>query len=175
VKRRASRRASNTRHCLRAALPPRRRRSLLLIDDCPETASELRALIVESFPRTFALEWATSLGEAMTILEQRDVSIVVSEVQVGNEDMTPLLKTLKRFKPHIVSIVLTSFNDASQLVALIDQGLVHRFLPKPMRKVMTVRGIQSGIDRSREIQQRPESGRRKTPGRCPRTRSIRGC
>jgi response regulator RpfG family c-di-GMP phosphodiesterase len=133
---------------------------LLLIDDCPETASELRALIEESFPRTFALEWATSLGEAMTILEQRDVSIVVSEIQVGNEDMTPLLKTLKRFKPHIVTIVLTSFKDAAQLVGLINQGQVHRFLPKPMRKVMTVRGIQSGIDRSREIQHRPESGRR---------------
>jgi response regulator RpfG family c-di-GMP phosphodiesterase len=130
--------------------------SLLLIDDCPETASELRGLIEESFPRTFALEWATSLGEAMAILEQKDVSIVVSEIQVGNEDMTPFLKTLKRFKPHVVTIVLTSFKDASLLVGLINQGQVHRFLPKPMRRVMTVRGIQSGIDRSREIQSRPD-------------------
>lgn len=134
--------------------------NLLLIDDCPETASELRGLIEESFPRTFALEWATSLGEAMAILEQKDVSIVVSEIQVGNEDMTPFLKTLKRFKPHVVTIVLTSFKDASLLVGLINQGQVHRFLPKPMRRVMTVRGIQSGIDRSREIQSRPDIVRR---------------
>src|SRR5512139_1892377 len=134
--------------------------SLLLIDDCRETALELKALIEESFPRTFALEWATSLGEAMAILEQKNVSIVVSEIQVGNEDMTLFLKTLKRFKPHVVTIVLTSFKDSSLLVGLINQGQVHRFLPKPMRRVMTVRGIQSGIDRSREIQSRPDIVRR---------------
>src|SRR5512135_354440 len=134
--------------------------SLLLIDDSPETASELKGLIEESFPGTFALEWATSLGEAMAVLEQKNVSIVVSEVQVGDEDMTPFLKTLKRFKPHVVTIVLTSFKDSSLLVGLINQGQVHRFLPKPMRRVMTVRGIQSGIDRSREILDRPDVARR---------------
>jgi response regulator RpfG family c-di-GMP phosphodiesterase len=144
----------------RSQSPGAEAQSLLLIDDCPETASELKALIEESFPRTFALEWATSLGEAMAILEQKNVSIVVSETQVGDEDMTPFLKTLKRFKPHVVTIVLTSFKDSSLLVGLINQGQVHRFLPKPMRRVMTVRGIQSGIERSREIQTRPEIVRR---------------
>jgi response regulator RpfG family c-di-GMP phosphodiesterase len=134
--------------------------TLLLIDDCRETALQLKALIEESFPRTFALEWATSLGEAMSILERENVAIVVSEVQVGDDDMTPFLKTLKRFKPHVVTIVLTSFKDSALLVGLINQGQVHRFLPKPMRRVMTVRGIQSGIDRSREMKRRPEIARR---------------
>lgn len=143
-----------------AAEPPAEAQTLLLIDDCRETALQLKALIEESFPRTFALEWATSLGEAMSILERENVSIVVSEVQVGDDDMTPFLKTLKRFKPHVVTIVLTSFKDSGLLVGLINQGQVHRFLPKPMRRVMTVRGIQSGIDRSREMKRRPEIARR---------------
>ena len=142
------------------AKPGAEAQRLLLIDDCPDTASELKALIEESFPRTFALEWATSLAEAMAILEKTDVAIVVSEVRVGNDDMTPFLKTLKRFRPHVVTIVLTSFKDSSLLVGLINQGQVHRFLPKPMRRVMTVRGLQSGIERSREIQRRPELVRR---------------
>ena len=134
--------------------------SILLIDDCRETASELSALIRESLPQTFGLEWATGVGEAMSVLERKNVSVVVSEVRVGGEDMTPFLKTLKRFKPHIVTVVLTSFRDTAQLVGLINQGQVHRVLPKPMRKTMTLRGIQSGIDRSREIQSRPEIARR---------------
>ncbi len=134
--------------------------SILLIDDCRETAAELSALIKESLPPTFSLDWATGLGEAMSVLEQKNVSVVVSEVRVGGEDMTPFLKTLKRFKPHIVTVVLTSFRDTSQLVGLINQGQVHRVLPKPMRKTITLRGIQSGIDRSREIQSRPEIARR---------------
>lgn len=133
---------------------------MLLIDDCAETASGLKTLIDESFPGRFALDWVTSLGDAMTLLEQKPVSIVVSEIQVGSEDMTPFLKTLKRFKPHVVTIVLTSFKDTSLLVGLINQGQVHRFLPKPMRKVMTLRGIQSGLDRTQEIQARPDLARR---------------
>lgn len=134
--------------------------SILLIDDSRDTAAELAALIKESLPQTFRLEWATSLIEAMSILEEKNVSVVVSEVRVGNADMAPFLKTLKRFKPHIVTVVLTSFWDTSQLVGLINQGQVHRVLPKPMRKVITLRGIQSGIDRSREIQNRPDIARR---------------
>ncbi len=130
---------------------------VLLIDDSWETASELTALIRESLPPTFSLEWATSLGAAMSVLEEKHISVVVSEVRIGNEDMTPFLKTLKRFKPHIVTIVLTSYWDTGELVGLINQGQVHRVLPKPMRKVITLRGIQSGIDRSREIQNRPET------------------
>lgn len=134
--------------------------SILLIDDSRDTASELSALIRESLPQNFGLEWATGVSEAMSVLEQKNVSVVVSEVRVGGEDMTPFLKTLKRFKPHIVTVVLTSFRDTAQLVGLINQGQVHRVLPKPMRKTMTLRGIQSGIDRSREIQSRPETARR---------------
>lgn len=133
---------------------------MLLIDDCAETASGLKALVDESFGGTFMLDWATSLSEAMTLLEQKPVSIVVSEVQVGGEDMTPFLKTLKRFKPNVVTIVLTSFKDTSLLMELINQGQVHRFLPKPMRKVMTQRGIQSGLDRTQEMKARPDLVRR---------------
>ena len=143
-----------------AAEPPAGAQTLLLIDDCRETALQLKSLIEESFPHTFALEWATSLGEAMSILERENVAIVVSEVEVGDDDMTPFLKTLKRFKPHVVTIVLTSFKDSALLVGLINQGQVHRFLPKPMRRVMTVRGLQSGIERSREMKRRPEIARR---------------
>lgn len=143
-----------------AAQPACEPMSILLIDDSPETASELAALIRESLPQTFALEWATSLGQAMAILEEKNVSVIVSEVRVGKDDMTPFLKTLKHFKPHVVTVVLTTFRDTAQLVGLINQGQVHRVLPKPVRKVMTLRGIQSGIERSREIRSRPEIARR---------------
>jgi hypothetical protein len=65
----------------------------------------------------------------MAILEQKNVSIVVSETQVGNEDMTPFLKTLKRFKPHVVTIVLTSFKDSSLLVGRSTRARFTAFFP----------------------------------------------
>lgn len=134
--------------------------SILLIDDSRETAAELGALMQESLPAHIGLEWVSSVSEALSVLEQKNVAVVVSEVRVGGEDVTPFLKTLKRFRPHIVTVVLTSFRDAGELVGLINQGQVHRVLPKPLRKTMTLRSLQSGIERSREILCRPEAALR---------------
>ena len=131
-------------------------RSILLIDDAQETVKSLQGYIDESFPGAFNLEWASNLNDAMSILENKKLSVIISEVSVGNVDMTPFLKSLKHFHPHIVTIILTSFRDTSLLVELINQGQVHRFLPKPMRKTMVLRGIQSGMELSEEIRVRPE-------------------
>jgi response regulator RpfG family c-di-GMP phosphodiesterase len=129
---------------------------ILLLDDSPEVAVAIRALLDENFLGAYHLDWATSQAEAMTILERGKVSIIVSETRVDGEDVTPFLKTLKHFHAQIVTIVLTSFSDTSLLTDLINQGQIHRFLPKPMRKTLTVRSIRSGIDRHREIVQRPQ-------------------
>ncbi len=134
--------------------------SVLLIDDSPETAAALGALIRESLPAHIGLEQAATVGDALTLLERANVAVVVSEVCVGGEDITPFLKTLKRFRPHIVTVVLTAFHDAGQLVGLINQAQVYRVLPKPLRRNLTLRSIQSGLDRSREIRCRPEAALR---------------
>ena len=131
-------------------------KGILLIDDALETAKSLQGYIEESFPGAFRLEWASNLNQAMSILENKPLSVIISEVSVDNEDMTPFLKALKQLHPHIVTIILTSFKDTSLLVELINQGQVHRFLPKPMRKTMVLRGIQSGMELSEEIRIRPE-------------------
>lgn len=133
---------------------------MLLIDDAPEIAVALRALLEESFPGKFRLEWAVSLDDALTQLEAGGIDLLVSEVRVAGRDITPFLKTMKRLHPGVVTIVLTSVLDATLLSELINQGQVHRFLPKPVRRQMTTRGIQSGLDRHTQLRARPELARR---------------
>ncbi|MDA8225475.1 MAG: response regulator [Betaproteobacteria bacterium] len=131
-------------------------RRILLIDDAADVASGLRTMIEEGFSGAFALDWVTSLPDAMGILERNQPSMVISELSVGGDDMMPFLKLLKLHHPHIVTIVQTTFRDTGLLVELINQGQVHRFLPKPMRKAMMLRGIQSGMELAREIHLHPE-------------------
>lgn len=133
---------------------------ILLLDQSPDIAVAVRALLDENFFDAYHLDWATSLADAMAILERGKVSIIISEINVDGEDVTPFLKTLKRFHAQIVTIVLTSFRDTSLLMDLINQGQIHRFLPKPVRKTLTVRSIRSGIERHREILQRPQLSHR---------------
>ena len=145
-------------------------RGILLVDDSAEIANNLREYIDDSFPGAFHLEWANTLNDAMAFLETRKLSVIISDINVGRDDMTPFIKTLKHFHPHIVTIVLTNFRDTSLLVELINQGQIHRFLPKPMRKSMVLRGIQSGMVLADEIRLRPAAKQRhkvETPKNIP--------
>ncbi len=138
------------------ARPSRVCKNILLVDESEDVANGLRCMLDEGFPGAFSLQWASSLDDAMDKLDRVKPAMVISEVTVEREDMMPFLKLLKRYHPHIVTIVLTTFKDTSLLVDLINQGQVHRFLPKPMRKSMMMRGIQSGMDLADEISLRPE-------------------
>lgn len=135
-------------------------RGVLLVDDSAEIARTLKEYLDESFPGAFLLHWANSLDAAMALLETSQLSVIVCDVSVANQDLTPFIKTLKHFHPHLVTVVLTTFKDTGLLVELINQGQVHRFLPKPMRKSMVLRGIQSGMALSDEIRTRPEVNQR---------------
>ena len=131
-------------------------RTILLIDHAPETASALSALLADEFSGEFQLVCARNLGEAIGLLETHEVAVVISEIHVGTEDVTPFLKTLKHYHPQIVTIVLTSFQDMRALTGLINQGQIYRFLPKPVRRGVTARSIRSGINRHNEIRATPQ-------------------
>jgi len=131
-------------------------RTILLIDHAPETATALSALLADEFAGEFQLVCAGNLSEAIGLLETHEIAVVISEIHVGTEDMTPFLKTLKHYHPQIVTIVLTSFQDMRALTGLINQGQIYRFLPKPVRRGVTARSIRSGINRHNEIRTTPQ-------------------
>jgi response regulator RpfG family c-di-GMP phosphodiesterase len=135
--------------------PAAAKSGILLVDAAPETADTLRQVLDEHLPNAYELSWARSLDEAVSILETREVALVISDLRVGAEDATAFLKTLKRFQPHIVAIVLSSFRDTAMLVDMVNQGQIHRFLPKPVRATMTARGVLSAIQRHQEIRLAP--------------------
>lgn len=133
---------------------------ILVVDHDPLVARQLRAILEESFPQAYQLQSAANLEQALKLLEHQAFSLVVSEIRVNGEDLAPFLSMLKRYHPQVATIVLTSFQDTTLLMDLINQGQIHRFLPKPIRKTLTLRGIQSGIEHHRLIRQRPEMARR---------------
>ncbi len=133
---------------------------ILVIDTDPESAISVRAVIDERFEQPHIVEWASTLDEVFERLEQQKYSVVISEIHLGEHDITPVIKTLKRFNPNIVTMVLTSFRDTSTLVELINEGQVHRFLPKPVRRGLLVPSLKDALKRSKAMEMRPELARR---------------
>lgn len=99
--------------------------------------------------------WRQSVQGALQVLASKPVAILVTELSLGDEDLSAMIKTLKQEHPEMLTVVLTCFKDTSRLVDLINQAQVFRYLPKPVRKGMLTRSIESTITRYRELTLKP--------------------
>lgn len=133
---------------------------LLIIDDDPATATAIREAVEEEMEQPHIIEWASDIDSVFKILERNEIALVISEMHLGERDISPLLKTMKRYNPHVVTMVLTSFRDTGALVELINEGQVHRFLPKPVRKKLMAKSIRDALERYRAMKAAPELARR---------------
>jgi len=125
---------------------------ILVIDDAQEAFTVTQGLM----SNTHKIYWATSIDEAFAILSQHsNIGIVVSEVRIGNDDITNPLKTLKRFNPNILTIVLTSFQDTKALIDLINHGQIYRFLPKPVHKGLLEKSLDAALRHHQSLQHTP--------------------
>lgn len=129
---------------------------ILVLDDDAEVPRVVQELVGPSQP----VLWARSLDEAFVLLEREPVGVVVSELEVGGERLTGVLKALKAQHPEVVSIVLTPFQDIGTLVGLINEGQVFRLLPKPIRKGPLAMNLASALKHHRALKAAPKLAQR---------------
>jgi response regulator RpfG family c-di-GMP phosphodiesterase len=91
--------------------------------------------------------WADNAQHAMEELARQDVSLVVSELMLGNTNVSYILKTIKQLNPQTQCIVVTSFSDTSHLIELINQAQITRFLSKPVSKGSLARNLEYLLER----------------------------
>jgi DNA-binding NtrC family response regulator len=123
----------------------------LVVDDDPTTVDTVKAAVGGDH----IVEWGPTLERALEILNDRDVAIVVSELRLGTTDITGVIKTLKRYNPALLTVVVTSFEDTTTLIDLINQGQVYRFLPKPLRQGLLEMSLQSTLRQYHSLRDDP--------------------
>ncbi|MFA5941523.1 MAG: response regulator [Sinimarinibacterium sp.] len=125
--------------------------AVLVIDDDQEVFEIVREVVGNSH----RVLWAKSQDQALSLLADFPVGVVVSELVVGGESVTALLKLLKSEHPEVVTIVLTPFHDVTVFIGLINQGQVYRLLPKPLRKGAFSMSIASALRHHRALRDAP--------------------
>jgi DNA-binding NtrC family response regulator len=108
----------------------KRKHELLIIDDNAMDREWLSRLFDSEY-RTFG---AASITDAVKVLEQQNIGVIVSESSVSGEDAGMLLKILKQKYPVITTVMLTGNADADEVIKLINQAQIYRFATKPIRK-----------------------------------------
>src|SRR5882762_6411514 len=100
---------------------------LLIVDD--ETPN-LR-LLERLFSNDFQCLTASSGPEAIRLLEQHDVAILITDQRMPEMTGIDLLKRTATLRPHMVRILLTGYTDVEALVEAINSGLVYMYFTKP--------------------------------------------
>lgn len=124
---------------------------VLLIDDDPAIRDVLRVAV----GNTVIIEYAPNLAEAVSILNEQPISVIVSETRVGSIDATRLIRLMKQKHPEIVSVMFTAENDADTVTSLINQGQIYRFVPKPIRSGYLKLVIKSALLKHQQLKDNP--------------------
>jgi len=106
--------------------------------------------------------YETTVNEAIDTLSREKVAILISDLKLGEQDITAPISLLKQLNPYLVIIVMTEFTDTNTLVELINHGQIYRFLPKPARKGLLVQSLNSAIKNYRSMIQSPVLAERMT-------------
>jgi response regulator RpfG family c-di-GMP phosphodiesterase len=100
---------------------------LLIVDD---EMPNLR-LLERLFSRDFHCLTASSGADAIQLLEQNDVAILISDQRMPQMTGIELLKKTSLLRPHMVRILLTGYTDVEALVEALNSGLVYKYVTKP--------------------------------------------
>lgn len=129
---------------------------ILLIDDDSSTSR----LVSDAVGPDVKIAHATTLAEAVAVLHEHSVGIILSDTRVANVDTTTMLKVLKQEHPDIVTVVYTATTDAVDVTTLINQGQIFRFIPKPVRAVMLRQALMAAALKRRQLRDSPDAGTR---------------
>ncbi|OCP23595.1 MULTISPECIES: response regulator [unclassified Ensifer] len=101
---------------------------LLAIDGCDADRQE----VVEMFARDYSVHAAPSISEAIKILAQEQIGVIVTNAEVEGVDMTDLLSQLAHVDPAITVVVMTEAPQSDTVIKLINSGKIYRFAIKPI-------------------------------------------
>ena len=129
---------------------------ILVVDDDPGVAG----LITEAIGSGPRVSYANNVAEAVAAFEAQDIGIIISNMRVGNVDATRMLKVLKQQHPDIVVVVYTDATDAVDVIGLINQAQIFRFLPKPVKPTMLRIALAAATVKRKQLKDDPSHSRR---------------
>ncbi len=125
--------------------------SILVLDDNPGMAEA----VTEAVGNGAKVAYTGNLAEAVGILNNEPISVIVSETRVGSIDATRLVRLMKSRHPEIVTIMLSDESDFETVTTLINQGQIYRFVPKPVRPGYLKLIVASALRKHVSLKQEP--------------------
>ena len=103
---------------------------VLYVDD--ERAN--RVVFDKSFANRFRIRTASDGAEALEVLRQEQVAVLLTDQRMPGMSGDELLRIVKRDHADVVRVVITAYSDIEPILAAINEGLVARYIVKPWNR-----------------------------------------
>lgn len=101
---------------------------VLFVDDEPNI---LRSLVRLFRSTEYELLTASSGEQALVMLAEQTVDLVISDMRMPGLDGVSLLREIRARWPEIMRVLLTGYSDLEQTIHAINEGQIYRYLSKP--------------------------------------------
>ncbi|TXY12494.1 EAL domain-containing response regulator [Vibrio mimicus] len=126
-------------------------REILLVDDEPAVLNALKRELRLYFPHLYT---ATCGQEALEVLQQHPVQMVISDYRMPGMNGADLVIEINRRYPQIMSLILSGQADFDGLSRALNEGELYKFLLKPWDRTYLLHTILqcfSELDRQQEF------------------------
>lgn len=104
------------------------KKTILFVDDEPNILSGLKRML-RSMRKSMDFQFAASAQEALEVMAEKKIDVVVSDMRMPGMDGAALLATIQEKYPHTIRIMLSGQADNESIMRTV--GVVHQFLAKP--------------------------------------------
>ncbi|MFO0946771.1 MAG: hybrid sensor histidine kinase/response regulator [Planctomycetota bacterium] len=119
-----------------------KKHTLLIVDDEPEVLAGLRGM----FRRHYDVVTTERASEALQLLKQREVHVVVSDQRMPDMSGTDFLARVSEEFPNIVRLMITGYADIDSVIDAINRGHVYRYISKPWDPAELETAVKQAFD-----------------------------
>jgi eukaryotic-like serine/threonine-protein kinase len=124
--------------------------AVLVLDD-PALARATREMLGD----LAHVEHAVTLEETLRIFGEREVAVLVADLESRRVDNTVLFKLLKQEHPGTLVIVTTKASDSELIISLINEARIFRFVNKPVNLTLLQSHVVAALERYHSFKQAP--------------------
>lgn len=108
---------------------PRPQHTFLVVDDEPDILDAIQRL----FRKDYRVLTARTAQQALDIVEQEDVQVVMSDQRMPRMSGIEFLAKLHQTRPDIVRVLFTGYSNIDHVIDAINEGHVYRYISKPWK------------------------------------------
>lgn len=117
--------------------------NLLVIDDEVEITKSLH----RQFRRRYNVFSANSANDALPILEQENIQVVLSDQRMPGLTGIDFFSKIKNKYPDALKLILTGYTDIEAVIGAINEGQVFRYLTKPWKPIELELALEEAFDK----------------------------